>query len=482
MNTIYNATTYASKYKLIGVYLILFAILCSFYNVGVYGLDRYHALAYLFLAATAVILHLLSVSDRNWLRIDTLFISGFMVVNYQWPIMAAYFDITPMYSFQSTPLFEYGNYSMWLSTASLLCWLTGYSTGIKMTIGRRDALSGFSKVGASFLIAMLAFTLTAGTEFFSRDIYTESQDYLYQTIGGVASYLSIILDILCIILLSYISYEYLISKKIGTSTERISSKTLFGIALICAYAIIYLFGGERGQIVQIFTAIALVYGTNIRPITALQFVLMLIVGFTLFSMFGMYRGYSAGYSSNFLETYGIWEISSGFAQSVFPTIQAISLVNGNGDFFYGSLWVSQILGLIPFMQGFFLSWTGWQIQDISSSMQLTVFTFGSSPNTGMGTSFVADPYLNFGIGGIIAISFAHGIISRIMASWLTAEAGFVRFFCAVSFGSLAFYITRGSTLVQMQPIVWGVAIAASITGIRLFPARRSPADIEQPTR
>lgn len=446
-------------YATIGILLLL--PLCVAVSVLVpSGLDRATIILVLSIVTICVALHILSSSDRNWLRIDTVFITGFLVVNFQWPLSYALSGDLPAYSFQSNSLTMHGNEAISLSAAALVSWLVGYKTFRQKRLVRvHDAVLDYRLLGVAFLISIVSFALFAGTEFFSRSIYKDIRVDVYQTIDGPAAYLYSIVEIMALASIAIYTYQMSPKTVLQRRSMRAENVRHYGlVVLVAVYSLLFLIGGDRGQVALAILGLALCIAARFRPVRVHEFLALAVLGFIAFSALGMLRAGQDFSIAVWSQSGGGWAASSNLAQSMVTTTQAVAIVEQRGGYYYGQLWISQILGLLPFMQGVFLNLTGWSIDDVSSAALITRYTLGNSPHSGLGTSFVADIYLNFGIPGVVIASVAHGNVSARMTTWLRGSRGILKYYSAVAFAALVFYVARGSALFQMKDIVWGIGL------------------------
>jgi oligosaccharide repeat unit polymerase len=459
-----------SKFAIRGPLIVCLSLVLFSLPFLAEGLDHRVVTSMSIIAATGVLFHLSANAQKNWLRIDTVFIVGFIVVNFQWPIMASVFGLVPKYGFQSASLYRSGNYAISIATAALISWMIGYS--FKPNPLSKPLLDSVQRpliLAAAFAGSIAAFSYFAGAAFFSRNIYTTVNRDLYLTVGGIGGYLFVIVEILALITLSVILYNRMILPSIISNKKFLSSSLTLALSvLIITYCLVFLVGGERGQIVTIVLGAGLAIAARVRPVRHWEFSLLALLGFLVFSALGILRTGQGFASIGLMGEFGLWGVSSNLAQSIVTLTQAVIIVDGRPGFFFGQLWISQILGLIPFLQSLFLSVTGLTIFDISSAMLITKHTFGNSQTSGLGTSFVADIYLNFGVPGVVVLSGVFGAVSARMTNWLHGDNGFMQYFTAVSFASLILYVARSSILYQAKPIIWGLLIIVVLVGIRRF--------------
>lgn len=440
-----------------GIQVVLLLIVIVLFPRSTTGVDAPVVLSMFGLSVISITVHLIAKKEKNWLRIDTVFIVGFLVVNFQWPLMYVISDLAPAYRFQYTSIEAAGNAAVAISAMAIISWAGGCSLSFRRADKERfDFISSGWALPLMYIVSLLFFSYFAGASFFNRSIHTTVTDNLYQTVDGIGAYFFLLSEIISVLALSYVLYRRLIlAPMIPGNVGYLKSDRIL-VILLFIYMAIFIIGGERGQVILIVLGGSLAYAALRRPVSLWLFSLIMVGGFVVFSLIGILRaGMDAGAAGL---AYGYWEISTNLAQSIVTLTQSILLVEETGGHFYGLLWVSQILGIVPFLQGIFLGISGLGISDISAAMKITVYTFGENPSSGLGTSFVADVYINSGFFGVIFLSMVYGMICSKMTDWLRGDQGFIRFFVAISFGALIIYITRSSILFQIKPIIWGIAV------------------------
>lgn len=434
-----------------------------------YGMSVGKLLFMSFIALSAIAIHIVFNMEKNWLRIDTVFLLSFFIVNFQWPLMYALTDLVPTRRYQAYSIEQFGTFAASLSAVSIICWIIGYALWPKKeSLKRVDEVGGSSKISAAFFVAIVLFIFFAGESFFNRSVYQNRNFDLTQVVSGVAGYLYPLVQIISVLSLSYLFYNRYISvPNIPGKRKSFDIYDISLIGLIALYCAVFLVAGDRGQVALVLLAAGLAFSSKVRPIKASEFILLAAVGFFIFSIIAVWRGGNSDSATPFIEDYGYLGISTNLAQSIVTLTQSVSITDAQG-FFWGKLWLSQILGIVPLAQGAFLSVTDVSLYEISSSNYITMFTLGENASTGLGTSFVADIYLNFGLIGVVFISAIYGSICSIMANWIRGNDGFYRYFVAITFGCLILYAPRSSVLFSLKPIVWGIALVFFLIRVRKF--------------
>jgi hypothetical protein len=225
--------------------------------------------------------------------------------------------------------------------------------------------------------------------------------------------------------------------------------------LLVGFGAIFLIGGDRGPVAQIAVGFALAFAATVRPIRHWEFALLTLAGFVIFSLIGIWRSGADISEAAALQEYGYWQVSANLAQSFVPLTQSILIADAEG-FSFGLLWLSQIVGVVPFAQQILFLMTDLSLADVSSSTLITTTTLGENAGSGIGTSFVADIYLNFGVAGLIVLSALYGTVCARMNDWLKGGEGFNRYLVAIVFASLVLYVARSSALFQLKPVLWSL--------------------------
>lgn len=431
---------------------ILLVISITYSEFQRLSVDRQTVVFFTSISLAGSALHFLSHKSQNWLRIDTVFIIAFCVTNLQWPFMYAVAELMPKFGFQQRSLDAAGNYAVALATISLLSWLIGFAAAPRSApIKRLDNVRNLRYLAALFAVSTVGFAYFAGGDFFNRTIYTTVQSNLTQTVSGISAYLFDVAQVMAVLALAVLCYERFVIR--SSRRNRAGSNVL--AALLITYCAIFLIGGDRGQVVQILVGFALAFAATVRPVRFWEFAFLTLIGFGIFTLIGDWRSGAEISAATAFQQYGYWQISANLAQSFVPLTQSVVIAEADG-FSFGLLWLSQILGVIPFAQQLMFLWTDLSPADVSSSVLITTHTLGANASSGIGTSFVADIYLNFGVTGLVLFSAFFGAICARMGVWLEGGGGFYRYLLAIAFASLVLYVARSSILFQIKPMIWSL--------------------------
>ena len=115
------------------VFLYMLMICIMFYLKPEIPSDINNPLLYVYMiiVVLATVVHFIRYSSKNFFTITNLFLLGFIVVHFQWPIMLSFSDIEPPVFQLSRGSYIYINYGTWLSCMGLIAWFLGYAIANK---------------------------------------------------------------------------------------------------------------------------------------------------------------------------------------------------------------------------------------------------------------------------------------------------------------------------------------------------------------
>lgn len=438
--------------------LVLFFVKPEFESVtdpGLLGI-------YIFIFFTAIFIHLFSEWDnKNWFRLDVIFLLGYGIVHFQWPIMSAISDIYPeKYAKVSMTSYQV-NYATWLSAVGIVSWFLGYSLLAKKTVPDTVRYSfNYKKLLWLTIILSGLFLSTAGSDYLSGGIYKGSQG---TGVGeGVSVYFQLLLSISIIVLTAVV----LLDKKDNFDTNSIAwllnldKKYLF---ISIGYVLLFLSIGDRGAAIQVIFAFLILFGSLIRSITLVELIVISIIGGLLLTIIGLGRSaYDGDILSSGLDNLEImsgYDITLELADSIRTLHSTLATVPGYHDYFYGKLWLDRLLSVIPLAQNIYLQLSEDVTYEMSSAGYITYLKYGLNPTSGEGTSLIADAFINFGLAGVLICLFLLGMFFKKAQNELRLQQNYYWMIIAALLGSIAFYLGRGSLLDPFRLIVWGMGLS-----------------------
>ena len=98
-----------SKYLYLFLFTFLFLLKPEFESI----MDKKQLMLYSSFFLFSVAIHFFQLrKEKNWFRLDVLFILGFGIVHFQWPIMLAFSGIEPEWFSRAFSNFQYINYGI----------------------------------------------------------------------------------------------------------------------------------------------------------------------------------------------------------------------------------------------------------------------------------------------------------------------------------------------------------------------------------
>lgn len=401
----------------------------------------------------AIIAHFVMNHNRGYFRIDTLFILGFVIVHFQWPAMLALSGVEPQRMTELSSNFMYMNYGTWLSSLGICFWLFAYNLFDRRKAVVKEAYPLDNRM--LFYISsvlLISFILAAGRDFLTGAVYKESGSA--DAISGLAGYILIFLHIsmltLCVTeihnssLRGAINFSSLMAK---------SSKAI--IALIVFYILIFLSAGDRGGPLQVVITIFLVYSVRISPIGGVKFIALGAIGAIILSILGIFRAAGAeGVGS--VQVNSLYDLTINLANSARTIYIGLAVVPESVDYFYGKMWLGNILGIFPFFQSLYLDFSGDKAYMLNSATYITYLRYGEHPTTGEGTALIIDIFMNFGLIGVVFFMSLFGMFCKYLQSSTIRANSFGTVLAFALVGCTALYMGRATYFIYLQTLIWGL--------------------------
>lgn len=399
----------------------------------------------------------------SWIRYDTLFLLGFVIVHFQIPFLAS-IGVEP-----TDPSFVWinkkvVNYATWLSTVVLLLWILGflfYMNRKKIIKKAIDYKVNTQKIDYLLIIIFVLFIGLVGSEFLAGS-YDGGDNW-----GVGATYAYLLLSVTLYLKIIYFFINHQDIKITKSNFMSIVMKNKAFVFILCFYVLIFLAAGDRGPVMEVGLLTIGAYSIYQRKIPLGAFVLMIFLGATLFTVISYGRSSDVTYrSGNILEQgyTNLQKSNSDFnptdelATSTRILYRAIDVVPDSHPYLYGLTMFSDIVGVIPFGGSTYLQLT--QLPDMykSSSYFFTILGQGSFFEYGEGSEIIADIYINLGIYGVLILMFFFGYF----ISYLTFNAYSLKshrlmlVYLLLIIGAI--YINRSNFLDPLKIIFYGLLI------------------------
>lgn len=399
--------------------------------------------------------------NSNWSRLDVFFLLGFTIVHFQWPIMYGISNIIPEVPNLIWVDELFVNYGTWLSSVGGVSWILGFSIIRSKSLTRNKSyVLNYNKLLNLTIFLFFLFLATAGKDFLTGGVYKGSGGSAAGE--GISAYIQILFSISIILLTGLIiidnknNYENNLFKWFFSLKKRY-------LFLYFTYVFLFLMIGDRGgPIFLVITTFTLI-GTIIKPLK-LPFLLMSIfIGGIFLSIISLGRTQKSGIGilSAGAEKF---ELSSGYdntlelANSVRTLYMAVSHVPEKRNFFYGKLWVGNLIAPVPFAQSVYLDLANTERHEIGSAGYITYLTFGPYSSSGEGTSLIADIYLNFAVFGVVFFMFLLGLLFKKSDNSLKSFDSLKWIIIAIILASSSIYFGRGSLFHIIRPIIWSIIL------------------------
>lgn len=442
---------------------ILF-ILFMFYPGFKGEINATYLVIYLLTFLFLVFIHLRSQKDKNWFRLDLLFLLGFSIVHFQWTAMLVLSNI----DLNSISYVQYGsvdlrymNYGTWLSTIGMVCWFIGYAW--LPTKNKNDILYiiKYKNLFWVSLVLFVLFVMLAGNSFLSGGIYKGEGGT--GAGEGISVYIQLLFSFSILVLTAAVILNSKSDKKLSILSWlfKLDKKYLL---LAGAYVLLFLSIGDRGVGMQVAFTFLVIFGSIVKAISLKKFSAIIIVGAIFMTLVGLGRSDDTGENiliagANKFEFSSSYDITMELANSVRTLYTALDNVPEDHNYFYGKLWLGRLLSVVPFAQSVYLQLSGSNEYELGSAGYITYLKFGTNPPTGEGTTLIADIYLNFGLIGVIFFMFLLGVFFKKLQNELNTQQSFYWIVFAGIFASITFYMGRGSLFDSLRPILWAAVLA-----------------------
>ena len=458
--------------KTILIDLSLLALLILMYFIFKRGCDGWIISACLAVCLWSFISVVISIPQYK-VRPVLFFLLSFWIVNCQ-----LYLDLlagmipADFYAFSNEALINQGAL---LTAIAFMSFSVGYkltsyySTDQKELIPYHPTANVFLII---FQIICFVWWLTSLTpEDFTGSNYSESGAFdKVNTIAGYAEIFFITAQILC---LSYYMKKPDNCNSFITFITRIS-----GLVLITSlsYVVIRLFSGDRGGAIYTVTLYLFAYLFKVRKqIRLLPFVGVLIIGAVVMTSIGLTRTRNYDLSLSEKLTYAVENQDMIEAPSISPYTQelansahcthiALEQIELVGQpYTKGLFHLCYVLKFIPFVGNYVVNEILHVPRILQSSSEFVTITFNGPYYTwGLGTTTIADNYLEFGLIGVIIGLFIIGFCFKKVDTCLLfstrerAPMGMIILVLVMCYGS--FYIPRSVFFMMLRNWFYAIVV------------------------
>lgn len=403
-----------------------------------------------------------------WIRPSNIFLFGLLIVNLQYIIdfTLGYKTISNFVSLWSL------NYCAAIGSAGIISFIIGNLTS--KTIRQQASFAPNNTSGCFFLYLIQAVSFIGwilSVDLISLITGATYGDGTWKWDGGLSTLLEglIYASTITILVFKIIKSSDDEPKNLRSFIKSFSFSFWLFVTL---YLTIRILSGDRGPFIYTTLSIFFSYIIISKRKIAFQYVLAGVVIFAVFLiLIGIARTQSATLSvseklSIALQSYDKARFSD--ATVFVPTEElaysfrcnetAVNEIKNGAKFHYGKYQLFALLNCIPFMPSFMYNKLKIPITELSSDYYLTEAYFGDYSISGqIGTTVVADFFLDFGLLGVIVGMFLVGLFFKQVDNNIcisnSSSLSVIAVIITLAFASKAIYIPRATFLGQLKPTV-----------------------------
>ncbi len=408
-----------------------------------------------------------TVLKGQYLRFSLFFIFSLIIVHFQ-----AYIDLSignldtdNIYIWINTDII---NKAIVLASIGLISFFLGYS--YKSTISCVEKSNSNHKLVNSKRIRVLNLL------FFILFLSQIDADFLNSSLYGVGKRESSMLfgfsmllfecSLFAIIILKVYNYQLInkiVKGNLKVSLFRYIKSYNYSFFVLFFYIVLIALSGDRGPIIYLLLAFIIGYiiVTNIK-LSKILILVIVIIGASISTILGIVRSSNV---KNLKEIFAISDSNNRYPKSISPVTTELA-----GSVFTLHLAVDNIPQNMPHTKGLLLiqnasvivpslNRTMNKVFDIpqfyfSSSELLTFLYLGKNPTWGVGTSCIADAYLDFGYVGVFILFLLFGIFARHfeLSTFVKKDSGLVSLTMYILFFSFSIYIARSNLIVPFTKV------------------------------
>lgn len=403
---------------------------------------------------------------KQYIKFSTLFIISVSIIHFQ-----AYIDLyLGLIDEDQTRLWvdkDIINNGIVLSAIALIAFYLGYSinNGYKDQISYRSHLyPRKSRLNVSIIkslnvIFFIIFLSQLNSDFLNSSLYGSG----HREMGSLFSYTVLLYETSFIAIIVLNIFNNKVNKFQLTLKEFLTSN-LSSFIVLTIYISLVALSGDRGPIIYLtLSAVSGYFISSNKKISKLALLSLILVGSIAITLLGIVRTLDnksldsikdAG--ENVIYPSSISPATKELAGSIRTLQVAIDAVPNKYPHTYGWFSMLNTSILIPGLNGIINQSLNTDILYLSSDNFLTIQFLGYNPTWGIGTSCIADTYLDFGTYGILIIFLLFGYFSRFIESniYMRGNPSIILIATYVVFFSLSIYIGRSSLVVPFTKLTY----------------------------
>ena len=309
------------------------------------------------------------------------------------------------------------------------------------------------------IILFVFFILTIDVRAFLRGDSVVNDGSFDRSVGTLALYSELILNIFFVIIISTTANKFL-TKKDKSIKGFISSFPVVFWIVFAAYIFLRLLSGDRGPVIYNIATLlfAYIYATKrVFSVTSL-FILLIVAAFST-TIIGVARKQASTLSFDAKIAYAIEELQKSDTQSFIPATQELAgsvkvtaiairgIERGSIEQGYGRYNLMAWTNAVPFSSRLlYILFPSLKAKEFVTTEALTVEGYGKNYSSGLGNTSIADVYLDFGVLGVPILFFIFGIVYRKIDDVIIKEKNVSPYLLTFSLfmSSHAIYVGRSS--------------------------------------
>lgn len=353
---------------------------------------------------------------KGYLSCSSLFLLSFAIVFFQFPLLAPFYDDI-RYSKLLWAREEFVNWATMLSAVSIHLFFAGYlwrmlkygpEKPVRVAVIQPYHLRKMLFIFPIISIACFALFIALVGPSYLRGAYAGSANW-----GGGSTHIFRLFQVLFYLTLAIDIYKIKITKPTVGLIEYFFSFNLLSISFAGAFILFNLYTGDRGPILATVLILAGGYDFFFKRINLLVAIAAVASGILVLAFVSDYRSKDAAASMEQKIDDGkrkgkekkFYEYTGDLASSVRIMNYAVMITPNFSDHYFGWIQAGRVTTTVPFAAGFFRKAVPIQVhQTPLGSTSSSVFTYhvlGPDSTIGVGSSILADLYLDFGAPGCI---------------------------------------------------------------------------------
>ena len=403
----------------------------------------------------------------SWIGLFNLFNISFLIVHFHYPLLARFYPSVA------------GNMSIWMypetavraSSVSLAAYAALWM-GYLLTKTRRG-LTPVNKAVSTLDHASLArapYVLAAAALFLFSVIFVINPNYYLggyyggwdeEDIQGGLRHVLVLFNVMYYSAIILDFYRLRVQHTSLNPLEFLIHANKFVLIISSLLVLASLYTGDRGPIIRTLALYAGGWSIFFFRVRFGLFVIALVTGAMLMSFIKEYRTHERGVSLSDRMEEGRYQIQDrrwydvpGELGGSVRVLNVAVKISEDGNFFYGLFKMNNLISAVPFSSRYATAIVGPYLRGLTTSSYMTGVILGPDSRTGVGTTIIADIYLDFGIAGCIVLMGLLGVF----IAWIENRCftSLSLYFHTIYFIylSLAFYWCRSAYITNSKEVLW----------------------------